>query len=90
MQHAELLTVAALRDAELNEISVTEPQGGDGAEVDIVGSAGEMVEFAFRSKTGAVSVATATVGDGGTATVCYADSSDDATEAASLAAAGAL
>ena len=42
---------------------------GDGMEVDIVGSAGEAVRFAFMSKAGAVSVSTTTIGDGGTAIV---------------------
>ena len=45
--------------------------GDDGAEVDVVGSAGETVKFAFASKAAAVSVVTATIGDGGTATVRY-------------------
>ena len=45
--------------------------GKSGAEVDIVGSAGEEVRFAFASSAGQVSVAAATIGDGGTATVRY-------------------
>eukprot|EP01049_Picozoa_sp_SAG25_P004967 SAG25_NODE_326_length_9730_cov_8.520195_4_plen_148_part_00 len=45
----------------------------DGAEADIVGSKGELVKFAFMSKTGNISVAMATIGDSGKATVRSAD-----------------
>lgn len=43
--------------------------GADGAEVEVVGARGEVVSLAFASQSGVVSIATAAIGDGGTATV---------------------
>ena len=45
---------------------------GGGAEVGVVGTAGETVRFAFASRAGAVSVAAATIGESGTANVSSA------------------